>query len=59
MKYGDLIQFEPIESVVQLRDADEATAARLFPSCSLSSPPTTKDFWWLVITALVNPISCR
>ena len=23
MKYGDLIQFEPIESVVQLRDADE------------------------------------
>lgn len=27
MKYGDLIQFEPIESVVQLRDADEATAA--------------------------------
>lgn len=28
MKYGDLIQFEPIESVVQLRDADEANAAR-------------------------------
>lgn len=28
MKYGDLIQFEPIESVVQLRDADEATEAR-------------------------------
>jgi Family of unknown function (DUF6079) len=28
MKYGDLIQFDPIESVVQLRDADEATAAR-------------------------------
>jgi hypothetical protein len=27
MKYGDLIQFEPIESVVQLRDADEAVAA--------------------------------
>ena len=23
MKYGDLIQFDPIESVVQLRDADE------------------------------------
>lgn len=22
MKYGDLIQFDPIESVVQLRDAD-------------------------------------
>jgi len=28
VKYGDLIQFEPIESVVQLRDADETTAAR-------------------------------
>lgn len=28
MKYGDLIQFEPIESVVQLRDADEKTAAQ-------------------------------
>jgi hypothetical protein len=28
MKYGDLIQFEPIESVVQLRDAGQAAAAR-------------------------------
>ncbi|RJX22765.1 MAG: ATP-binding protein [Desulforudis sp.] len=28
MKYGELIQFEPIETVVQLRDADEAAAAR-------------------------------
>jgi hypothetical protein len=28
MKYGDLIQFEPIESVVQLRDADKAASAR-------------------------------
>ena len=28
MKYGDLIQFEPIETVVQLRDADEVTRAR-------------------------------
>ncbi len=28
MIYGDLIQFEPIESVVQLRDADVAAAAR-------------------------------
>jgi len=28
MKYGDLIQFEPIESIVQLREADEAAAAR-------------------------------
>lgn len=28
MKYGDLIQFDPIESVVQLREADEAAAAQ-------------------------------
>ena len=28
MKYGDLIQFDPIETVVQLRDADKASAAQ-------------------------------
>jgi len=28
MKYRELIQFEPIETVVQLRDADEVTRAR-------------------------------
>ena len=28
MKYRDLIQFDPIETVIQLRHADEATAAR-------------------------------
>jgi DNA replication protein DnaC len=28
MKYSDLIQFEPIETVVQLREADTATDAR-------------------------------
>jgi len=28
MKFGDLIQFEPIESVVQLRDANKEVAAR-------------------------------
>lgn len=28
MKYGDLIQFEAIESVVQLRDADKASVAQ-------------------------------
>ena len=27
MKYGDLIQFDPIESVVQLRVADKSSAA--------------------------------
>ncbi|MEW6742181.1 MAG: DUF6079 family protein [Planctomycetota bacterium] len=28
MRYGDLIKFEPIETVVQLRDADRESAAR-------------------------------
>jgi hypothetical protein len=28
MKYGDLIHFDPIETVVQLREADEADSAR-------------------------------
>ena len=28
MRYGDLIQFEPIETVVQLRDADRESAAQ-------------------------------
>ncbi len=28
MKYGDLIHFDPIESVVQLRDADKSSAAQ-------------------------------
>ena len=28
MKYSDLIQFDPIETVVQLRDANQAAAAR-------------------------------
>ena len=28
MKYEDLIRFDPIETVVQIRDADEAAAAR-------------------------------
>jgi hypothetical protein len=28
MKYGELIRFDPIESVVQLRDADKASSAQ-------------------------------
>lgn len=28
MNYGDLIHFDPIETVVQLRQADEADSAR-------------------------------
>ena len=28
LKYGDLIQFEPIESVIELRSSGEAATAR-------------------------------
>ena len=28
MKYGDLLQFDPIESVVQLRNADDLSVAK-------------------------------
>jgi hypothetical protein len=28
MKYGDLIQFDPIETIIQLREADQTAAAR-------------------------------
>jgi DNA replication protein DnaC len=50
MKYGDLIQFEPIESVVQLRDADEAAAARqLVQTYVISSEMAEK------LTSLVVP----
>jgi hypothetical protein len=28
MKYSDLVQFDPIETVIQLRDADDLRAAK-------------------------------
>ena len=28
MKYGEIIQFEPIESVIQLQDADQLSEAQ-------------------------------
>ena len=28
MRYGDLVQFDPIESIIQLRDADELSEAQ-------------------------------
>ncbi len=50
MKYGDLIQFRPIESVVQLRDADQASAARhLIETYVISEEMAEK------LTALVIP----
>jgi len=52
MKYGDLIQFEPIESVVQLRDADEAAAARQFVETYVISDEMAEKLLGLVIPQL-------
>jgi len=52
MKYGDLIQFEPIESVVQLRDADEAAAARQLVQTYVISDEMAEKLTSLVIPQL-------
>jgi hypothetical protein len=41
MKYGDLIQFEQIESVIQLLDAGRPDEAK-----KLVSPPTSSPTTW-------------
>ena len=52
MKYGELIQFEPIESVVQLRDADETDAARQLASTYVISAEMGEKLTSLVIPQL-------
>jgi hypothetical protein len=52
MKYGDLIQFEPIESVVQLRDADEEAAARQLVETYVISEEMAEKMEGLVIPQL-------
>jgi len=52
MKYGDLIQFEPIESVVQLRDADKAAAARQLVETYVISDEMAEKLTNLVIPQL-------
>ena len=52
MKYGDLIRFEPIESVVQLRDADEASAARQLVETYVISDEMAEKLTDLVIPQL-------
>ncbi|MEW6032242.1 MAG: DUF6079 family protein [Bacillota bacterium] len=52
MKYVDLIQFEPIESVVQLQDADEATSARQLVSTYVISEEMAEKLTSLVIPQL-------
>jgi len=52
MKYGDLIQFEPIESVVQLRDTIDATAARRLVESYVISDEMAERITHIVIPQL-------
>lgn len=52
MKYGDLIQFEPIETVVQLRDADKENAARQLVQTYVISEDMAEKLISLVIPQL-------
>jgi len=52
MKYGDLIQFEPIESVIQLRDADKSTVARQLVETYVISKEMAEKLVDLVIPQL-------
>lgn len=52
MKYADLIQFEPIESVVQLREADAEQDARSLVETFVISDRMAKRFIELVIPHL-------
>ena len=52
MKYGDLIQFDPIESVVQLRDADKSGAAQHLVSTYVISDEMAERLVGLVIPQL-------
>ncbi|MEW6546400.1 MAG: DUF6079 family protein [Bacillota bacterium] len=52
MKYRDLIQFEPIESVVQLRDADKEPLARQLVETYVISPQMAEKLTDLVIPHL-------
>ena len=52
MKYGDLIQFEPIESVVQLRNADQLDTAKQLVSTYVISDEMAEKLTSLVIPDL-------
>jgi len=52
MKYSDLIHYDPIESVIQLRDADEATTARQLVKTYVISEEMAERFITLVIPQL-------
>ena len=52
MKYEDLIRFDPIETVVQIRDADEAAAARQLVSSYVISDEMAEKLSALVLPQL-------
>jgi len=52
MKYNELIQFEPIESVVQLRDADQEDSARQLVSTYVISDEMAEKLTELVFSHL-------
>jgi len=52
MKYGDLIHFDPIESVVQLRDADKSSAAQYLVDTYVISDEMAERLTQLVIPQL-------
>ena len=58
MKYGDLIQFDPIESVVQLRDANKSSAAQQLVNTYVISDEMAERLTEIVIPQLQfnNPI---
>lgn len=52
MKYGELIQFDPIETVVQLRDADHKSSAQHLVSTFVISDEMAERFTQLIIPQL-------
>ncbi|WP_462269873.1 DUF6079 family protein [Desulfobacter sp.] len=52
MKYSDLIKFDPIETVVQLRDANVAAAAQRFVSTYVISDEMAERLTSLIIPQL-------
>ena len=52
MKYKELINFDPIESIVQLRDANALEAGRLFVSTYVISDEMAEKLAGIVIAQL-------
>ena len=52
MKYSDLIQFDPIETIIQLRDADETAVAKKLVSTYVISEEMAERLTSLIIPQL-------